>query len=412
MRAEIISVGTELLLGQIVDTNASYLARTLAALGIDLYTKTTVGDNANRLAEALRLALSHADLIITSGGLGPTEDDLTKEVVAEVFGEKLVPHPDSERAITDFFTARGVTMVAANLKQALIYESGQAIPNAMGTAPGVILEKNGKIVISLPGPPAELVPMVESFVVPFLRSRVGGGAVILSRSLRIVGLGESAMEEKIKSLLQSTNPTVAPLAHPGECHLRITAKADSQEAAEKMIGEIESKILAILGDVVYGVDCQTLEEVVVDLLLAREMTVSLAESCTGGLVAHRLTDIPRVSATLQCGLVTYSDRSKCSLLSVPDEMIQEHGAVSEEVAKAMAEGARLCGDTDIGVGITGIAGPGGGSAKKPIGLVYIALSHAKGSVCREFRFGGSRKDVKWRASQMALDMIRRHVLGS
>lgn len=410
MRAEILSIGTELLLGQIIDTNAAYISETLASLGIDVYRRTTVGDNAARLAEAVKDALDHSDLIITSGGLGPTEDDLTKETVAEVLKEELVSDPTSEEAIRKYFHSRGVEMPKSNLKQALIYKSGIAIPNANGTAPGVLIEKNGKIVISLPGPPIEMKPMMHDFVIPYLRRKSRDGRVILSRVIRTVGIGESSLEEQVKDLLKNENPTVAPLAHTGEAHLRITAKCNSALEAESLLDDMEKRIRALVGEYVFGVDLQTLEEVVANLLLTKKKTISLAESCTGGLVADRLTNIPGISESLLCGMVTYSNEAKIRFLNVPKPMITEQGAVCRDVALAMADGVRKACSSDLGIGITGIAGPGGGSDKKPVGLVYIALNSEKENLCIENRFTGSRDSIKWKASQKALDMVRRHLI--
>jgi nicotinamide-nucleotide amidase len=408
MVAEILSVGTELLLGQIVDTNAAYLARILSALGIDLYHKTTVGDNAGRVEEALRLAVSRADLILTSGGLGPTQDDLTKESIAAVFDEELVMDEPSLVTLEGFFARRGVPMPERNRKQALIYRSGRPIPNPNGTAPGALLEKNGKIVISLPGPPRELVPMVENSVIPYLSERLGAGRVVLhSRILRFIGIGESALEERVEDLLAGTNPTVAPLAHVGEVHLRLTARAANLEAAQALIAPVEREIRERLGDRVYGVDDESLEEAVVHALAKRGLTVAVAESCTGGLLGARLTNVPGASAVLRGGVISYSNEAKRDLLGVPSELLSRWGAVSGPVAEAMAEGARRVLAADLGISITGIAGPEGGTPEKPVGLVYVGFADARGARSSRHDFIGQRADIRARAVTTALDRLRR-----
>ena len=407
MRAEMISVGTELLLGQIVDTNAPYLSTVLSALGIEVYYRITVGDNAARLAETLQTALSRADLVITIGGLGPTQDDLTKETIAEVLGERMAMDPESEKVIRAFFERRGLQIAQSNLKQALKPETGIAIPNGVGTAPGVIVEKAGKIVIALPGPPGELMPMVERSVIPYLSGKtLGASTVLVSRILRVCGIGESAAEEKVKDLLGSRNPTIAPYAGAGEVHFRITAKAADRDEALSLISELERKARERLGDYVYGVDEETLESVVVHALIERKLTLALAESCTGGLIAHRVTNVPGSSATFLAGIVGYSNKAKADFLDVPEEMIAKHGAVSPEVAEAMANGAAARTGADIALGVTGIAGPDGGSAEKPVGLVYIGMRTPEGTEVTKNIFGGSRTEIKLRASQAALNLIR------
>jgi nicotinamide-nucleotide amidase len=411
MVAEILSVGTELLLGQIVDTNAAYLGRMLGALGIDLYRKTTVGDNAPRLEEALRQAAARADLLITSGGLGPTQDDLTKETIAHVFGEALVMDAPSLDQLEAFFRRRGVEMVERNRKQALIYANGQPIPNPNGTAPGALLEKDGKLVISLPGPPRELVPMVEAFVIPFLSARLGAGRVVLrSRILRFIGIGESSLEERVDDLLASTNPTVAPLAHLGEVHLRLTARAPTEAEAEHRIAPLEREIRERVGAFIYGVDEETLEEATVRALERRGKRVAVAESCTGGLLGARLTTVPGSSTVFPGGIISYANETKERLLGVAPELLALHGAVSQPVAEAMARGAREALGADLGVSITGVAGPGGGSEEKPVGLVYVGLADADGATATQHQFIGQRSDVRGRAAHAALDSVRRWAL--
>lgn len=410
MKAEIISVGTELLLGQIVDTDAAYLSKLLPQFGIDLHYRVTVGDNEPRLADALELALSRSDVVFTIGGLGPTKDDLTKETVAKVLGDEMTLHEESAEKMRAFFRMRGIEMPESNLKQALMPLRGTVLANPLGTAPGAAFEADDKVVIVLPGPPREFIEMVDAQVIPYLRDRVGeGAAVIRSRVLRIAGLGESSVAEMVKDLLEGSNPTVAPLASPGEVHLRITAKAESAAQAEAMIDEMDRKLAAILGGNIFGRDGESLEKVVVSTLVERGLKLALAESCTGGLVSSRITDISGSSATFTAGFVTYSDQSKKELLGVDEQLLTEYGAVSEQVARAMAEGARRVSGADIAVSVTGIAGPTGGTAAKPVGLVYMALSAAGKTMAFEHRFSGSRIDIKQRTSQEALNMLREYL---
>lgn len=407
MRAEVISVGTELLLGQIVDTDAAYLSRLLPQFGIDLHYRVTVGDNESRLADALRLALSRADLVFTIGGLGPTMDDLTKETVAGVLGDEMVLHEESAERMRTFFAARGIDMPESNLKQALVPRRGRVLSNPLGTAPGAAFEADDKVVIVLPGPPREFIEMVDSQVAPYLRERVGEGAgVIRSRVLRIAGLGESSVADMVSDLLGGSNPTVAPLASLGEVHLRITAKAPNTAEADAMIDEMDGKLSAILGNSIFGRDDEALERVVVRMLTERGLKLALAESCTGGLIANRITDVSGSSATLVVGFVAYSNQAKKEILGLDEQLLIEYGAVSEQTARAMAEGARRVSGADVAVSVTGIAGPTGETAAKPVGLVYMALSAADGTIAFEHRFSGSRMDIKLRASQAALNMLR------
>ncbi|NLM38161.1 MAG: competence/damage-inducible protein A [Firmicutes bacterium] len=411
MRAEIISVGTELLLGEIVDTNAAFLSQELAALGIELYHRTTVGDNARRLKEALTEALARVDLVITSGGLGPTEDDLTKETVAEVLGLPLVLHQPSLAWLEEYFAKTGRCMPENNYKQALIPEGGEALPNPNGTAPGVSVWKEGKWVICLPGPPRELVPMFRDYVRPRLAAESRG--VIRSRVLHLCGIGESTLAKEIADLLANqTNPTLAPLAGEGEVRLRITAFAESIAAAEAAIAQLEQTLRARLGQLIYGVDDETLESVVVGLLKQRGETLAVAESCTGGLLASRITDVPGASTVFDRGVVVYSNRAKEELLGVPTAVLARVGAVSPEVAGLMAQGVRNRTGSDWGIGITGIAGPGGGTADKPVGLVYFALAGPGVDLVREARFTGDRLKIKRRTTQAVLDLLRQTLLAA
>lgn len=409
MRSEIVAVGTELLLGDIVNTNAGYLSRKLAELGIDVYYHIAVGDNLRRLSDTIKTCLERSDLIITCGGLGPTQDDITKEGVADAMGLKLVPDEASIIKIREMFKAMGRPMTDNNIKQGYIPEGASVIENDNGTAPGVLLEKDGKTVIMLPGPPKELYPMFEDKVIPYLRKKTK--SIIKSRMLRVIGVGESAAEDMLKDIFKTqTNPTIAPYAKEGEVHLRITAKADTVEEAERLISHMEEKVKSILGDNIYGYDEETLEEVVLKLLQERKMTISLAESCTGGLVASRLTDVPGASASLMCGVVSYSNESKIRLLGVKESTLRSYGAVSSQTAEEMAVGIKRIGGTDIGISVTGIAGPDGGSAEKPVGLCYIGVATGDKVNTYKCLFKGNRQKLKWYFSSRALDFLRRELL--
>ncbi|MCD6317504.1 competence/damage-inducible protein A [Candidatus Aerophobetes bacterium] len=409
-KAEIISVGTEILLGQIVDTNSAYLARQLALLGINLFRKTVVGDNAERIKEAAKEALKRSDILILTGGLGPTQDDLTKEAVSELLGKKLLLNEKIAEQIQNkiFHHHRRISKEAV-FKQAMIPSSARVIPNRVGTAPGIIFEENEKTIILLPGVPQELKVMVEEEVVPYFSAKIPQKEVIKSRVLKVWGIGESEVERTINSIIdEQFNPTVALLAkREGTC-IRITAKFTPNRVNEE-IKRVENKIREKLGNYIYGVDEQTMESVVGSLLKRKGLTLSLAESCSGGLLSHRVTNVPGSSDYYFGGVVSYSNEVKCSLLGVPEKLIREKGAVSEGVAKQMAKGARKVGKAHLGIGITGIAGPGGGTSDKPVGLVYIALSSKKEEVCEKFMFSGGREMIKWRASQSALNMLRKYL---
>ncbi|MDW8209043.1 MAG: competence/damage-inducible protein A [Chloroherpetonaceae bacterium] len=410
MRAEIVSVGTELLLGQIVDTNAAYLARVLSELGIPLYRRVTVGDNHARLLAALRQALTDADVVLTIGGLGPTMDDITRETLAEAMGDTLHRDEAIAERLRQFFQSRGMPVLESNLRQALVPDHGRALDNPNGTAPGLLFEKDGKIGIALPGPPNELIPMVEHHVIPYLRQKTGNVGTIRSLVLRVAGMGESVVEEQIKDLMRDSNPTVAPYAKVGEVHLRVTARADTVEEAERMVRERAALVRQRLGDAIYGENDDPLEKAVVELLRQRGRTVATAESCTGGLVAQRITDVPGSSAVFMGGVVAYSNAAKTDLVAVPAELIARVGAVSPEVAEALAVGAQRRFATTYGVGITGIAGPDGGTPEKPVGLVYIAVAGPEGCHVERASFLGSRQTIRQRAAQSALNLLRLHIL--
>lgn len=411
MQAEIISVGTELLLGQIVDTNAVYLAKALSAAGIPVYRRVTVGDNPQRLKAALEEAFRESDLVFTIGGLGPTTDDITRDVLAEVLGDPLRFDEGVAQWLREFFARRGVPLVERNLRQAWVPSRGRILPNPNGTAPGLVFEAEdgARTAIALPGPPSEFLPMVDHHVAPLL-ARWGGGAVIYSRTVRLCGIGESLVEERLADLVTSTNPTVATYAKTGEVHVRITARAPSPEEAERLTAAMLEQVMQRVGRHVYGFDDDTLEESVVRLLERRGLRIATAESCTGGMLAARITNVPGSSRVFQGGVVAYSNEVKVELVGVAQDLILRCGAVSAEVAEALASGVRARFGTDLGVGITGIAGPDGGTPEKPVGLVYIALAHGGGVDVQRSEFLGQRNDVRARAAQAALVMVRERAL--
>jgi nicotinamide-nucleotide amidase len=406
MVAEVISVGTELLLGEIVNTDAQFLAAQLSELGIDLYRQVVVGDNVERLKEAVDLALSRSDIVITSGGLGPTPDDLTKEVVAECMGENLVLDEESLTEIEDYFKRIGHEMVEMNKKQAMMPEHCIIMPNHHGTAPGCIIEKDGKSAIILPGPPHELQAMFSESAMPYLKKK--SDVLFYSRVLQIFGIGESAVAEKLEDMMQTLeNPTLAPYAKQVGVRLRITAKCHTEDEGKQLIAPVEEKIRAILGDFVYGENQDTLPEVVFELLRKKNMTVSAAESCTGGMFVKMITDIPGSSEILKESIVTYSNEAKRKYLGVKQETLDQHGAVSEQTAREMAEGIVRQTGSSIGVGITGIAGPDGGTEEKPVGLVYAAVSDGTKTTVKKMNFTGSRDRIRYSTCMYVFDMIRR-----
>ena len=408
MTFEIIAVGTELLLGQIVNTNAQYISCELSDMGFNLYYTTVVGDNPDRLKAALAVAADRADAVITTGGLGPTKDDLTKETIAEFCGKKCVMHEESRKKIEERFARIPNGMPKSNLKQAEMPEGCIVLENNNGTAPGAIIESEKGIFIMLPGPPSEMKLMFESGVRPYLASKMD--SIIVSHTLRVFGIGESAAAEELGGLLDNQNPTVAPYAKTGEVELRLTAKAESAEKAEEMIEPVEQKVRDILGDKIYGMGGDnSLENVVVSQLLKKGLKMTSAESCTGGMVMQKITSIPGASKCFDCGFVTYSNEQKTRILGVSSDTLNKFGAVSEQTALEMSEGARKASHADIAVSITGIAGPDGGSAEKPVGLVYISVCCDKVHKAVKLELTGDRESIRTRAAMHALDLIRRNI---
>ncbi|MGM0471694.1 MAG: competence/damage-inducible protein A [Bacillota bacterium] len=411
MQAEIIAVGTELLLGQIVDTNTAYLAQQLADLGIDVYHQSTVGDNYERLKSTLQSSLQRADLIITTGGLGPTDDDLTREVIADAVGVELVKDDKLAADIASYFEAADRKMAANNLTQAYLPAGAEPINNQRGTAPGIILEAQDSIIIALPGVPPEMKAMTEEEVIPYLTNQIAREELIKSKVLKVVGYGESDLEIEIKDILNNqTNPTLALLAGRGEVKLRLTVKAESESKADDLLAQLEAKLRSRLGESIFGIDSETMAEVVGKKLRNSGLTLATAESCTGGLIGDRITNVSGSSDYFECGVVTYSNQSKEELINVQAQTLQQFGAVSAQTAEEMAIGVRELAGTDVGMAVTGIAGPTGGSKEKPVGLVYLGLAVGEEVRSYQFNLHGSRQQIKHLTSQYALDKLRRYLI--
>ena len=418
--AEIITIGTEILLGEINDTNSLYLSQELAGIGINCFYHTTVGDNPARIIDCLKHAAKRSDLIITTGGLGPTPDDLTIECIAEAFRKDLVRDESTVSALETFYKGRGKLMPKSNLKQADRPEGSTLIFNPVGTAPGIILELSreeldcagqaggrGCTIISFPGVPSEMKRMWRQTTLPFLKGK-GSAALIVSSDLKFIGIGESKLAEDFQDLLSGVNPTVAPYAGSGECKLRVVAKALSLAEASQLAEPIIEDIIARGAPYHYGRDKETLESVIAGLLVQQDLTISVAESCTGGLVSKRLTNVPGSSRFIKLNFVTYSNEAKISALGVSEDTLEKYGAVSAECAAEMAKGTRSNSHCDIGVSVTGIAGPGGGTVEKPVGLVYLGLNYKDKAIIKELRINPeiSRSEIRHRTTNECLNMIR------
>ncbi len=410
MVVELISVGTEILLGNIVNTNAAFLAEKCAGLGLSCYYQDVVGDNEERLSETIRLALSRADILLLSGGLGPTQDDLTKEVAAKVMGKPLYLHEESKTAIQQYFERKGMEITDNNWKQAMVPEGCIVVDNPNGTAPGIIMAQEGKHVILMPGPPNEMIPMFETSIMPYLSELQS--CVIYSQTVKICGIGESKAETMVADLIeQQTNPTIATYAKTGEVHLRVTARAEDEKAAKKLVKPMVKELKGRFGNNIYTTDSEvTLEKSVVDLLQANGLTACTVESCTGGMLSARLINVPGVSEVFKSGYITYSNKSKRSLLGIKKNILLKHGAVSDKIAREMAKGAAMLAKTDVSVSTTGIAGPDGGSEEKPVGLVYIACN-VRGTIeVRECHFSGNRTKIRESTVSAALSLMRECIL--
>lgn len=405
MRAEIITTGTELLLGEIVDTNAAFLSRELAELGIDVLRRTAIGDNPGRLAEALRRALEENDLVLVTGGLGPTADDCTAEALAQTLGVPLAINEEARRQVERWAAGRRRLLGPGDVKQARLPEGARPIPNAQGSAPGIwwqgTFAGRSAVVVALPGVPAELTGMFRREVRPRLTA---SGSVIRTRVLHVVGVSEPEVDRRLGELWRNPNPTVGVCARHGELEVRLTAKAENAAEARVQLAEFGARVREALGPVVYGSDEVTLAAAVGVQLRRRGWRLGVAESCTGGLIGDRLTDVPGSSEYVDRVLVVYANRAKTELLGVPDEVLGRFGAVSEETARAMAEGVRRYG-VEVGLAVTGIAGPGGATPGKPVGLVYVAAADPQGTVVRELRLGADRRSNKERAATAALALL-------
>ena len=408
MRAEIISIGTEILMGEILDTNARFMAQRLPAMGIDLYYMHQIGDNKERLVDLIKTAKDRSDVVLLTGGLGPTEDDVTRDAIAESVGEEAYVVPELEAHLRNFFERRGGRMPEQNVKQATIIPSGESVPNPRGTAPGWWVDKDGAIIVAMPGPPAEMTGMWENDVAPRLLARSDGG-VLISRTLKTTGLGESMLDELLGDLRHQPDPTVGVYHKADGVHVRLASKAVYEDIARDRIAPVEQQIRSMLGEAIWGVDEDTFQEAVGGLLKERGMTIAVMESCTGGLLASTITDVPGASSYFRGGLVSYTAEAKIQY-GVDAATIEEHGVVSNETAAAMAGAVRRQFDADIGVGITGVAGPEPHSGQ-PVGAVCLAVETPVESYATGYTFAQTRAAIKARAVTSALTLIRRAALG-
>ena len=411
-KVEILSVGTELLLGSIANTDAQMLSQGLSALGLNVYWHTVVGDNPQRVEQAVAAARSRADILITTGGLGPTCDDLTKQVLARAFGKELVRDSQSEERIRAYFAATGRTMTENNLQQALVPQGCTVLSNDWGSAPGCAFQADGMHVIMLPGPPSECGPMFRHRVIPYLQSIAEG--IILSRTIKLFGIGESAVEAQLRDEMNaSSNPTLAPYAKEGECELRVTAKAPTHQEALALLEPKVEELTRRFAPLVYGVDVPSLEQVVVDGLREKGLTLGCGESCTGGLLAKRITDISGASQVFLGGVVSYTNQVKHQVLGVPAQLLEEYGAVSQPVALAMAQGVRRVLGCQIGLATTGVAGPQRDDRDNPVGTMFVAISTPDGDYVRPLQLGQrpTRARHRVQTASHALDLARRYLAG-
>lgn len=409
MNCELVSVGTELLTGDTLNTNVMFLSKELSINGFSVLYHTTVGDNPARLTEVVARALTRSDLIITTGGLGPTQDDLTKETIAEIFGMPLKKHPEIVKKLEAYFAQRNIVMTENNLRQAYVPEGAVLLPNPRGTAPGIVLKKDGKTVIMLPGPPHEMIGMYEESVEPILQALKN--QLVISRYYNISDMGESMVEDTIMDIIdRQDNPTIATYAKVGEVLIRLTANGSDRDAINALLDRYEKIIVERFGDHIFTHSQDSLDVTVGKMLMKRGLTVAFAESCTGGLVSAKLAEIPGISAALKMGLVTYSNEAKMQLLHVKPETLEKYGAVSEQTAREMCENLREISGCDITAGVTGIAGPGGGTPEKPVGLVYIGVCAGGKTRVERCVFGGSRKIVQARSANKVFHLIRQAIL--
>lgn len=401
MKCEIISVGTEVLTGDITDTNAPFISKGLVASGMDILYRTTVGDSAEEMHEALAIARKRAEIVITIGGLGPTYDDFTKYETASVCNRKIIREKSLEEWLKAYFSSAGYKLTENNFRQADVIEDAVIVENHNGTAPGLILEDEEATFILLPGPPNELKPMFNESILPYLKKITD--KTVIENTVKLCGVGESAVEDKLHEMMVSTkNPIIAPYAKTGEVHLKITAEAENEDKAKELVEKYKKEIYKQFEKNIYGEDEETLASAVVKLLMKENKTVSFCESCTGGSIASAITDIPGSSVVFGYGAVTYANEAKVKIAGVSEETLAKHGAVSEETALEMAEGIRKLSGSDIGLSVTGIAGPGGGTAEKPVGLVYMGISSEKKSYTKRLMLKGNRDKIRENTVKKAL----------
>jgi nicotinamide-nucleotide amidase len=408
MRCELISVGTELLVGDTLNTNVQFLSRELSLLGIGVYYHTTVGDNPKRLKDAVKIACDRSDLIITTGGLGPTQDDLTKEIIAELFGRKLIEDKQVKQDILSYFANREYPMTSNNFKQALVPEGAMVLHNDWGTAPGIYLDQDGRQVIMLPGPPREMVHLFQSAVLPILKKN--DNQLVVSRYYNLSDIGESAAEDRLLDLIdKQDNPTIATYAKMGEVQVRITANGSNELAINALLDQYEQLMFERFGDHIYSLNKESLSDAVCRMLLERKISIATAESCSGGLIASQLTRYPGISEVFGMGLVSYSNQAKMKLLNVSAETLDKYGAVSEETAREMCMGLKVSSGADCCIAVTGIAGPDGGTEDKPVGLVYIGVFYKNKLEVTRWHFKGERQVVQDKTAIKAFNLIRKAI---
>ena len=411
MKAEIISIGSEILRGQITDTNANFIAKKLVKLDIDLEHISAVSDNPESLLSTLKLAFQRSDLIITTGGLGPTEDDITYQTIARALNLKLIKYPEAEKNLKKILHKIKIEVSPSNLKQVYLPEGAKIIINQYGTAPAMILEKDNKIICSFPGVPHEMKNLIEENLIPYLKEKFPPYMIKKSKTLKITGLGESSVNELIRDYInKQTNFTFGIYANPEDIQVQVIAQAPSEKEAEKLLQYSVNQLTKVLGNYIYGNDEETIEKVVGKLIKTKKLTVAVAESCTGGMLGEMITRIPGSSEYFQGGVISYSAKVKENLLKVSPEVIKKYGEVSKEVAQLMAEGVRRCCQSDIGISITGIAGPGGATEKKKVGLVYMALADGKKTLTQKHQLFGNRQLVRLRSARRALNMLRMYLM--
>ncbi len=413
MNAEIITIGDELLIGQIINTNQAYIAEQLNTAGIDCERMTTVGDSASVIIDAFTAAFNRVDVVCVTGGLGPTHDDITKKMVCEFFNTELVMHNETLEHIKALALRRNIAMIQSNIDQALVPKDSTVIPNTVGTAPGMMFERNGKYFFVMPGVPFEMKEMIDRWIIPFLQSK-NNGSVVRHRTLKTTGIGESMLAKEIGDVAPiigtDGTTTLAFLPNQMGTKLRITVKDSTAESAERKLAHAEGLLRAKAEKYIYSDDAKDLEDVIGVLLRERKLTLAVAESCTGGLISHRITNVPGSSEYFLGGYIVYHNGMKTETLGVPDKLIAEYGAVSKEVAESMAHGARMTAQSSIALSATGIAGPSGGTPEKPVGLVWIGYSDEESTFALKFNFGDNRIRFKDRASQAALELLRRKLL--